>query len=50
MACGMDETTALSALSFTLNRFCSQADIEQAIRLIDDTYGALRPLAEDLFP
>ncbi len=48
--CGFDELAALSALSFSLNRFTSQADVERAIALIAETCKQLRPLAEDLFP
>ena len=48
IACGIDEKTALSSLSFSLSRFTSQRDIEQAVQFLAETTQALQPLAEDL--
>lgn len=49
MACGIDEQMARTAISFSLSRFTTQNEIDQAIQIINETINALKPLAEDLF-
>jgi cysteine desulfurase len=49
MACGLDETTARTAMSFSLSRFTTEEEIVQAIQIIRETVQILAPLTEDLF-
>jgi cysteine desulfurase len=48
-ACGMDEKTAQSAISFHLSRYTTEEEIDRAVALIQETSVSLIPLAEDLF-
>jgi cysteine desulfurase len=48
LACGIDELTAQTAISFTLSRYTTQSEIDQAIQIINDSVNALKPLAGDL--
>jgi cysteine desulfurase len=49
LSCGFDEHTALTSCSFSLSRFTTQEEIDQAIQIINGTVKALLPLTEDLF-
>ncbi len=49
MACGLDEITAQTAISFSLSRYSTQNEIDQAIAIIQETLTSLKRLSEDLF-
>jgi len=49
MACGFDEVTAQTAVSFSISRFTTQSDIDKAAQIITETIATLKPLAADLF-
>lgn len=48
-ACGYDEITAQTAVSFSLSRYTTQGDIDRAVAVITESLAALKLLAEDLF-
>lgn len=48
LACGFDERTAQTAISFSLSRFTTPSEIDRAIALIAQTARSLRLLSEDL--
>jgi cysteine desulfurase len=48
IACGVDEKVAQTAISLSLTRYSTQAEIDRAVQLIAEAIVSLRPLAEDL--
>ncbi|MDE3045758.1 MAG: aminotransferase class V-fold PLP-dependent enzyme [Verrucomicrobiota bacterium] len=49
MASGLDEQLAQTAVSFSLSRYTTQAEIDKAIALLSDAVRQLYALSQDLF-
>jgi cysteine desulfurase len=49
-ACGVDQSLAYSAIAFSLSRYTTEEEVDQAILLIVETVRSLLKLSKDIYP